>query len=144
MKEVGRSTVRLGLYERLDGKEGEKDLYCLAKERDGAGKDVQQVELIRHREGKVLVSEQSVLSRWKEYFEELMSEENERERRTDGGQTVDQEVQRISQEEGGSALKRMKSQEAVGPDDIHVEAWRCQEERAVDFSDLVVLHNPEE
>uniref|UniRef100_A0AAR2LU20 Reverse transcriptase domain-containing protein n=1 Tax=Pygocentrus nattereri TaxID=42514 RepID=A0AAR2LU20_PYGNA len=121
------------LYERLDSKEGVKDLYRLAKQRDRAGKDVQQVRLIKDREGNVLVSEQRVLSRWKEYFEELMNEENERERRTTGGEIVDQEVQRISKVEVRAALKRMKNGKAVGPDDIPVEVWRCLGEKAVDF-----------
>ncbi|KAK3514078.1 hypothetical protein QTP70_003216 [Hemibagrus guttatus] len=44
------------LYTRLDTREGEKDLY------------------------RVLTSEESVQRRWKEYFEELMNEENEREK----------------------------------------------------------------
>ena len=51
------------LYEKLDTKEGEKDLYRLARQRDRAGKDVQRV-----------------LRQWKEYFEELMNGENEREK----------------------------------------------------------------
>lgn len=41
------------LYERLESKEGEKDLYHVAKQRAGAGKDVQQVRLIKDREGTV-------------------------------------------------------------------------------------------
>ncbi|KAL7841885.1 hypothetical protein SRHO_G00255760 [Serrasalmus rhombeus] len=120
------------LYERLDSK-GVKDLYRMAKQRDRAGKDVQQVRLIKDREGNVLVSEQRVLSTWKEYFEELMNEENKRERRTTGGEIVDQEVQRISKVEVRAALKRMKNGKAVGPDDIPVEVWRCLGEKAVDF-----------
>ena len=35
------------LYDRLDRKEGEKDLHRLARQRDQAGKDAQQVRLIR-------------------------------------------------------------------------------------------------
>ena len=34
-------------YEMLDTKEGGKDLYHLARRRDPAGKDVQQVQVIR-------------------------------------------------------------------------------------------------
>ncbi|KAG2463133.1 CFDP2 protein, partial [Polypterus senegalus] len=62
------------LYERLDTKEGEKDLW--ATERDRAGKDVQQVRVMKDKDGNVLTSEESVLSRWKEYFERLMNEVN--------------------------------------------------------------------
>ncbi|KAK3519169.1 hypothetical protein QTP70_019997 [Hemibagrus guttatus] len=70
------------LYTRLDTREGEKDLY------------------------RVLTSEENVQRRWKEYFEELMNEENEREKRVEG---------------------------AVGPDDIPVEVWKCLGEAAVEF-----------
>ncbi|KAK3554668.1 hypothetical protein QTP70_032673 [Hemibagrus guttatus] len=69
------------LYTRLDTREGEKDLYRLARQRDRDGKDVQQVRVIKDRDGRVLTSEESVQRRWKEYFEELMNEENEREKK---------------------------------------------------------------
>ncbi|KAK3526708.1 hypothetical protein QTP70_032072 [Hemibagrus guttatus] len=84
------------LYTRLDTREGEssggpegltgpdgpplgeRDLYRLARQRDRDGKDVQQARVIKDRDGRVLTSEESVQRRWKEYFEELMNEENER------------------------------------------------------------------
>ncbi|KAK3552206.1 hypothetical protein QTP86_005260 [Hemibagrus guttatus] len=80
------------LYTRLDTREGEKDLYRLARQRDRDGKDVQQVRVIKDRDGRVLTSEESVQRRWKEYFEELMNEENEREKRVEGVNSVEQEV----------------------------------------------------
>ncbi|KAK3550749.1 hypothetical protein QTP70_004592 [Hemibagrus guttatus] len=78
------------LYTRLDTREGEKDLYRLSRQRDRDGKDVQQVRVIKHRDGRVLTSEESVQRRWKEYFEELMNEENEREKRVEGVNSVEQ------------------------------------------------------
>ncbi|KAK3574227.1 hypothetical protein QTP86_004304 [Hemibagrus guttatus] len=97
------------LYTRLDTREGEKDLY------------------------RVLTSEESVQSRWKEYFEELMNEENEREKRVEGVNSVEQKVNKIRKDEVRKALKRMKSGKAVGPDDIPVEVWKCLGEAAVEF-----------
>ncbi|KAK3532877.1 hypothetical protein QTP70_001380 [Hemibagrus guttatus] len=78
------------LYTRLDTREGEKDLYRLARQKDQDGKDVQQVRVIKDRDGRVLSSEESVQRRWKEYFEELMNEENEREKRVEGVNSVEQ------------------------------------------------------
>ncbi|KAF7710733.1 hypothetical protein HF521_009605, partial [Silurus meridionalis] len=121
------------LYKRLDTKEGEKDLYRLARQRDRAGKDVLQVRAIKDGEGNVLTSEESVLRRWREYFEQLMNEENHRERRLDDVELVKQDVDRISKEEVRAAIKRMKNGKSVGPDDIPVEAWRCLGEMAVEF-----------
>ncbi|KAK3526680.1 hypothetical protein QTP70_031470, partial [Hemibagrus guttatus] len=121
------------LYTRLDTREGEKDLYRLARQRDRDGKDVQQVRVIKDRDGRVLTSEESVQRRWKEYFEELMNEENEREKRVEGVNSVEQNVDKIRKDEVRKALKRMKSGKAVGPDDIPVEVWKCLGEAAVEF-----------
>ncbi|KAK3528813.1 hypothetical protein QTP70_011605 [Hemibagrus guttatus] len=121
------------LYTRLDTREGEKDLYRLARQRDRDGKDVQQVKIIKDRDGRVLTSEESVQRRWKEYFEELMNKENEREKRVEGVNSVEQNVDKIRKDEVRKALKRMKSGKAVGPDDIPVEVWKCLGEAAVEF-----------
>ncbi|KAK3571395.1 hypothetical protein QTP86_010707 [Hemibagrus guttatus] len=121
------------LYTRLDTREGEKDLYRLARQRDRDGKDVQQVRVIKDGDGRVLTSEESVQRRWKEYFEELMNEENEREKRVEGVNSVEQKVDKIRKDEVRKALKRMKSGKAVGPDDIPVEVWKCLGEAAVEF-----------
>ena len=66
------------LYARLETKEGEKELYRLARQRDRAGKDVQYVRVIKDENGNVMVNSEAVLKRWKEYFEKLMNEENNR------------------------------------------------------------------
>ncbi|KAK3570507.1 hypothetical protein QTP86_020082 [Hemibagrus guttatus] len=121
------------LYTRLDTREEEKDLYRLARQRDRDGKDVQQVRVIKDRDGRVLTSEESIQRRWKEYFEKLMNEENEREKRVEGVNSVEQEVNKIRKDEVRKALKRMKSGKAVGPDDIPVEVWKCLGEAAVEF-----------
>ena len=44
------------------------------------------------RNGNVLTGDRSVLGRWKEYFEESMNEENEREQRVEEATLVDQEA----------------------------------------------------
>ncbi|KAK3544418.1 hypothetical protein QTP86_011156 [Hemibagrus guttatus] len=124
------------LYTRLDTREGEKDLYRLARQRDRDGKDVQQVRVIKDRDGRVLTSEESVQRRWKEYFEELMNEENEREKRVEGVNSVEQKVDKIRKDEVRNALKRMKSGKAVGPDDIPVEYRDGQRELHCVFVDL--------
>ncbi|KAK3510194.1 hypothetical protein QTP70_026787, partial [Hemibagrus guttatus] len=121
------------LYTRLDTREGEKDLCRLARQRDRDGKDVQQVRVIKDRDGRVLTSEESVQRRWKQYFEELMNEENEREKRVEGVNSVEQKVDKIRKDKVRKALKRMKSGKAVGPDDIPVEVWKCLGEAAVEF-----------
>ena len=69
----------------------------------------------------------------KEIFEELMNEENERERTVEEVTVVDQEVAKVSQTEVRRTLKRMKSGKTVSPDDLPVEVWKCPGEVAVEF-----------
>ena len=92
------------LYERLDTKEGEKELCRQASQRDGAGKDLQQVWDVN-----VLNREESVLRRWKEYFEEIMNEGNESKRRMEEVGTVKREVGKFSEDVVIKVLKRMKN-----------------------------------
>ena len=80
------------LYARLETKESEKELYRLARQRDRAGKDVQHMRVIKDENGNVMVNSKAVLKRWKEYFEKLMNEENNREPRTEKPEMVKEEV----------------------------------------------------
>ena len=49
------------LHEELDTNEGEMTLYRLARQRHQAGKDVQQVRIMKDTYGKVMTDEESVL-----------------------------------------------------------------------------------
>ena len=121
------------LYARLETKEGEKELYRLARQRDRAEKDVQHVRVIKDENGNVMVNSEAVLKRWKEYFEKLMNEENNREPRTEEAEVVNEEVNCVSREEVKNALRRMKKGKAVGPDELPVEVWKCMSEMEIEF-----------
>ena len=51
-------------------------------------------EVIKDKNRVLLSSEEDVRQRWKNYFEKLLNEENERERRENGGEKVSSHVQR--------------------------------------------------
>ena len=51
------------LYQRLETKESEKELYRLARQRDRAGKDVQHVRVIKDENDNVMVNSKAVLKR---------------------------------------------------------------------------------
>ena len=51
------------LYARLETKEGGKELYRLARQRDRAGKDVQHVMVIKDKNDNVVVNSEAVLRR---------------------------------------------------------------------------------
>ena len=109
------------LYARLETKEGEKELYRLARQRDRTGKDVQHVKIIKDENGNVMVNLEAVLKRWKEYFEKLMNEENNRDPRTEEAEVVNEEVNCVSRKEVKNALRSMKKGKTVGPDELPVE-----------------------
>ena len=103
------------LYARLQTKEGEKELYQLARQRDRAGKDVQHVRVIKDENGNVMVNSEAVLKRWKEYFEKLMNKENNRDHWvTEEAEVVNEEVNCISREEVKNTLRRMKKVKRLG------------------------------
>ena len=140
-KEVAKAKSKAydELYEGLDTKEGEQTLHRLARQRHQAGKDVQQVRMMKDKDGNVMTDKESVLRIWKEYYMGLVNEENEREIRENDGERVNLEVESVSKEEVRENMQRMKNGKAVGPDDIPVEVWKCIGESALKF--LTKLYN---
>ena len=140
-KEVAKAKSKAydELYEELDTKEGEKTLYRLARQRHQSGKGVQQVRMMKDKDGNAMTDEKSVLRIWKEYYMGLMNEDNERERRENAGERVNLEVESISKEEVRENMQRMKNGKAVGPDYIPVEVSKCLGESALKF--LTKLYN---
>ena len=120
------------LYARLETKEGEKELYRLARQGDRAGKDVQHVRVIKDKNSNVMVNSEVVLKRWKEYFEKLMNEENNRAPRTEEAEVIDEEVNCVNREVK-NALRRMKKGKTAGPDELPVEVWKCMGEIKTQF-----------
>ena len=129
------------LYARLKTKEGEKELYKLARQRNRAEKDVQHVRVIKDENGNVMLNSEAVLKRWKEYFEKLMNEENNRDPRIEETEVVNEEVNCVSREEVKNALRRMKKGKAVGPDELPVEVWKCMGEMGIFVEFLTRLFN---
>ena len=103
----------------------------MARQRDRAGKDVQHVRVIKDENGYVMVNSEAVLKRWKEYFEKLMNEENNRYPRTEEAEVVKEKVNCVSREEVKNALRRMKKSKAIGPDELPVEVWKCMGEMRI-------------
>ena len=88
---------------------------------------------IKDENGNVIVNSEAVLKRWKEYFEKLMNEENNREPRTEETEMVNEDVNCVSREEVKNALRRMKKGKAVGPDELPVEVWKCMGKMGIAF-----------
>ena len=78
----------------------------MARQRDRAGKDVQHVRVLKDENGNVMIISEAMLKRWKEYFEKLMKEENDREPGTEEADVVNEEVNCVSREEVKNAPRR--------------------------------------
>ncbi|KAM1519454.1 hypothetical protein ACFX1Z_022250 [Malus domestica] len=133
------------MYKRLDTKEGELDIYKLARAREKKTRDLNQVRCIKDEDGKVLATENAVKDRWRGYFHNLFNEGHERS--TSLGELSNSEecrnysfYCRIRKEEVVVALKKMKHRKAVGPDDIPIEVWKVLGET----DDIVLIDETQE
>ena len=90
------------------------------------------MRVIKNENDNIMVYSEAVLKRCKEYFEKLMNEENDRKPRIEEAEVVNEEVSCVSREVR-NALRRMKKNKAVGPDELPVEVWKCMGEMGIKF-----------
>ncbi|KAJ4774896.1 Craniofacial development protein 2 [Rhynchospora pubera] len=112
------------LYQKLSTKEGEKDVYKIAKLQDRKTRDLNQVKSIKDETDRLLVRDDKIKNRWRDYFNKLFNGEDD-----DLGIVLNDSfddsnrrfVRRIQESEVKEALKRMKVGKALGPDNIPIE-----------------------
>ena len=117
----------------VEGARGE-DIYRMARIRERKTRDINQIKCIKDGTDRLLVKDDEIKGRWREYFDKLFNGENE-------GTTFELDdsfddtnirfVRRFQEAEIGEALKRMKGGKAMGPDGIPIEVWRCLGDRAI-------------
>ena len=121
------------LYQRLGTKEGEKDIYKMSRIREWKTRDINQIKCIKDGMDRLLVKDDEMKGRWREYFDKLFNGENEGtifELDDSFEDTNRHFVRRFQEAEIGEALKRMKGG-TMGPDGIPIEVWRCLGDRAI-------------
>uniref|UniRef100_A0A8I6WSC6 Endonuclease/exonuclease/phosphatase domain-containing protein n=1 Tax=Hordeum vulgare subsp. vulgare TaxID=112509 RepID=A0A8I6WSC6_HORVV len=59
------------IYQRLNTKEGERDIYKMAKIRERKTRDVSEVKCIKDGDDQLLVKDEAIKHRWREYFDNL-------------------------------------------------------------------------
>ncbi|GKD04626.1 retrovirus-related pol polyprotein LINE-1 [Tanacetum coccineum] len=61
------------LYKRLDSKEGENDIYRIAKARERREMDLRSVRFIKDEDGRSIINKDAIWRRWKEYLSALFN-----------------------------------------------------------------------
>ena len=79
------------------------------------------------------MEEEKVKQRWKEYFDDLLNQENPKEKREMKTEETKRNVEDISVEEVRTGLRKMKKRKAQGPDDIPVEVCIALGNKGVEF-----------
>ena len=107
-------------------KEGEDQIYRIAKGRAGQKKGITQVVAIKDKERSALTEERKIKRRSHEYFKELLNGENERDE-LEKVEVVSGPVEEFSEEEVKKAVKEMKTWEAPGPSGISADYFKYLE-----------------
>jgi hypothetical protein len=99
------------LYQKLDTKESENDVYKMAKLRERKTRDFNQVKCIKDEANRLLVKDEEIKNRWREYFDNLFNDESEKTviELDDSIDTNRRFVRRIQESEVKEALKKMKT-----------------------------------
>ena len=121
------------LHQKLETKEGENELFMIAKQRNRQSKDARQARVIKSKTGEMLMEEEKVKQIWKEYFDNLLNQENLIEKREMRTEERERDVEDIFEDEVRTELRKMKKGQAQGPDDIPVEAWIALGNKGVKF-----------
>jgi hypothetical protein len=115
------------LYQRLGMKEGEKDIYRMAKSRERKTRDIIKVNYIKDETEWLLTKDEDTKNRSWEYFDKLFNEYS-------GTSFIEldislddlnrQFIHRIQESEVKDVLKRIKGGKAMGLNGIRIKVWR--------------------
>ena len=74
---VAKGKAYDNLYQRLGTKEGEKEIYRMARIREQKTRDINQIKWIKDETDRLLVKDDEIKGRWREYFDKLFNGEND-------------------------------------------------------------------
>jgi hypothetical protein len=107
----------------------------MAKSRERKMRDIIQVKCIKDETDRLLIKDEDIKNRWREYFDKLFNKDS-------GSSSIEldissddlnrQFIRRIQESEVKDVLKRMKEDKTIGPDEILIEVWRS-------FGDVTIV-----
>ena len=118
--------------ETLDSKEGRQNIFRIAKQKKKERKDITGTNCLKGDNGELLVCEEQVSGRWREYFEKLLNEENEWNDEL-SAEYVEGPADMISKEEVRQAIQDLKVRKAAGPSGVTGEMIMAAGEQAVSW-----------
>ena len=68
-----RAKVYKKMYEKLDTKDVEKDIYRITRTRERKTRDLCIVRCVKDEDQKVLARDEEIKKRWREYFDKLFN-----------------------------------------------------------------------
>jgi len=135
---VAKSLTFDRLYHRLESKQGEKEVFKLARARERHTRDLGVVRCIKDESGKVLCEDADIKGRWQRYFTKLLNGEVMEDSRSRESEWRERHLDprvcgHISKDEIKDALKKMATGNAEGPDQIPVEVWKYLDEEGLEW-----------
>ncbi|XP_035841303.1 uncharacterized protein LOC118488193 [Helianthus annuus] len=124
------------MYGRLETKEGEHDMFKIAKARERRRQDLQVVKFIKGEDERVLIKEHDIKLKWQTYFHNIFNNQRAHQQESENTTTQRQKqntcyYRGIMQGEVKTTLRKMGRAKAVGPDNIPIEAWKCLGEEEI-------------
>ncbi|KAK6738086.1 hypothetical protein RB195_020283 [Necator americanus] len=123
-----KSDRNKAVYDMLDTREGERAVYRLVRARHRSTLNVEHTKIVKGADGAVLRRSCQTLERWREYYNHLCNEEFCH-LPIPTLPSVEGPVLPITAVEVSAALAKMKSNKAVGPDDIPADVWKLLGDR---------------
>ena len=124
--------------ETLHSKEGRQNIFRIAKQKKKERKDITGTNCLKGDNGELLVSEEQVSDRWREYFEKLLNEENDWNDEL-SAEYVEGPADMINKEEVRQAIQDLKVRKAAGPSGVTGEMIKTAGEQAVNW--LTSIYN---
>ncbi|XP_070001397.1 uncharacterized protein [Penaeus vannamei] len=110
-------------YDQLKTKEGDKTIYRIAKARSNDRRDVGTTVLIKDKNRNILMKDEEIKQRWKDYFTDLLNNENQYQR-LEEVEPVEGPIPNIEMAEVKAAIKGSKSNKASGRSEVCVEMMK--------------------
>lgn len=120
---IAKSQATAALYENLKSKEGQKEIFKIARARNNKTKDNYEGYYIKNEQGDTLYSKEQNNERWATYYEKLLNESRQHVSPNSEKRNME-DITPIEEAEVEKHLSKMKNNKSVGPDGIPIEAFK--------------------